>query len=128
MMVECFCGCGRRIKGLRRRGYNTAGRDALATIALLDHAEGIARERGRGDIQAQAEAFAALRKDGQRHVEAMKYVTHGSKPYATLGEFKAWQKNVRGLASFVSLDPRVQSLMSAGASVSELRDAQENLA
>ena len=64
-MAECFCGCGWRVKGLRRRGYNAAGRDALATIGLLDYAEGVARERGRGDIAAQAEMFSEVREEGQ---------------------------------------------------------------
>ena len=57
----------------------------------------------------------------------MKHVTHGSEPQVTLDEFKAWKAHARGLASLVSLDPRLQADISAGASTDELRDAQARL-
>jgi hypothetical protein len=126
--MECFCGCGRKVKGLRRRGYNTAGRDALQVIGLLNHAKGVADARKRGDAEGRAQAFARLREDGEHHAETMKEIVHGSRPFgASLAEFKAWKTNARGFASMALLDPRLQALMAAGASESELRKAQADL-
>lgn len=126
-MAQCFCGCGRKVRGFRRRGLNVAGRDALLTIGLLDHAEEVARERGRGDLAGRTAAFASIRDEGQRHVSVLKEVTHGERPPISLDEFKTWLKNAKGMTSFALLDPQLQALISAGASERELGDAQANL-
>lgn len=72
--MNCFCGCGREVTGLRARAANTFGEQALPFLVVLEGASS-------GDLLARnpedAASATALAIEGRDHVEVLTAVVHG---------------------------------------------------
>jgi hypothetical protein len=117
-MAECFCGCGRKVRGFATRGMNKQGRRTVELVGKLRAARNMIEERGplneRSDIGPILKSLDDKITEGEQFKAVWASFVHGGDlPHASVArQFKsdwfAWGKENMRFESFLSLPPEVQ--------------------